>query len=147
MTTPSRSLRCRHCRADNPADATRCWLCDAADWRPPAGKPGQFEEPSSAHTFGLGAGCELAVMALGQIFIILMLVTGMAKLGPGVAIGPTVALGVVGWLSIGYVLVHNRRDRPGALSLAFILSGLAVVMTIALAVYLFNTCAARWSTR
>lgn len=46
---PTALQLCRHCGAENRADATKCWLCGQVDWLPSLGpsEPAERRDPSS----------------------------------------------------------------------------------------------------
>jgi hypothetical protein len=67
-----KSLRCRHCRADNPVDATCCWLCDAADWVPLSRTSPKAVAPGGSGTLGLIA------MTIALVGVMILVAVGIA---------------------------------------------------------------------
>ena len=142
MSTPSDSLRCRHCQADNPAGSSRCWLCDAADWNPavfgtPRGQIKGTALPGAARGFQVDMNAVMLVLILTSVLIW----GGIA----GQRLGLAIVVGTIWWLSLGFTVFRHRGLQPddvftsmiGAVVLAVVLLGLLVVAVI---VFLFVVC-------
>jgi hypothetical protein len=136
MTTPSRSLRCRHCHADNPVDATRCWLCDAADWVPRSRTAAKIDTPGGSGTLGL-----IAMMnALVGVMIMVAIGIGQASsvLAFGVALVWWIALGSAGFIGLERAGVRNPFLR--AIAAVGIVLGTLVLAVVSVLILLNLIC-------
>jgi hypothetical protein len=165
MTSPSRSLRCRYCRADNPAGSTCCWLCDAPDWSLAPGAPDKAapqglnrRQRRAAEKRAPGApdkaaprgpavhGTGYAVVSAFWIFV-LFAVTFLIVLGiwlelPGlaalVALVWWIALASAGFSRLGRTGVRNPFIR--AIATIVIVLGTLVVTVVSVMILLVLVC-------
>ena len=141
MSTPSDSLRCRHCQADNPAGSTRCWLCDAADWNPAVYSAARHDQGAAPPGAGRRFQVDMNAVMLVLILTSVLIWGGIA----GQRLGLAMVVGAIWWLSLGFTVIRQRGLQPddvftsmiGAVVLAVVLLGLIVVAVV---IFLFIVC-------
>jgi hypothetical protein len=133
MSNPREVLvRCRHCRADNPVDASHCWLCEAGDWNPslygPGTPKGTSKAPAHVHaaapdyaTDGDGSELGMIFTAIAMIGVTVLIAIGLGQNAPGLAV-----ILILAWmLSLGIAV--SRRHRGHYSVKSFQLDTLAMI--------------------
>jgi hypothetical protein len=125
MSDPrERLLRCHYCRADNPVEATACWLCEARDWNPTLHAPGPVKGEGEllvisdagkpipippAPRGGVRTFFAAVFTACALFGVTLMIYIGLWDSAPGLA----TVLVLAWWLALG-TAIARRNKHPGA---------------------------------
>jgi hypothetical protein len=143
MTSPSRSLRCRHCHADNPVDSTCCWLCDAADWNPAVYGAAKVKSGAAAAPADVPSAFDFDASA---VVLLLLITTSLVMLGlASQYLGLAVGVAVVWWVTLGIMILRRNRFQPGEVIASLVVTialavGLVVLLAVAAFLFLMVVC-------